>query len=729
MFYKKARRLSSVGAGIALLVVVSALLTPQAVSGSTHLQPVTLDDLLSLKQTYWVDLSADGSRLAYVVGEDVWIVCTQPNSIPVNIGQGMMPRWSPDGQRLAFYSTRSGTFQLWVFHSTAGQAAQVTYVAKGINPDFLTRFVGNADDPLRYGWSPDGSRLVFASQGAIEGTADAQTSPVGSFQSDLEPNEPNIPLVLTKDSPYEIVLQGVFHNDSLYYRFVNGRPSQDTAGTVQTRMTSQIFIADVNSNTTTQLTKDHSGYYNPDWSPDGQNIVCGSAEGRPMVGYGPSESNIYIISIATGRKTALTVGTGQKRLPYWSPDGRWVAYLSGPQFGMQSLFVVSAEGGKPTRISEQLDRMVTEFYWAPEGKSIYVSCRDGISRRIVRIDAQGRAVDRVIQNDAYNWPFALSRSGTLVWVQSDGSASGVVNIRPSPNSGASYALLELNPQIKKWALGSQEVVRWKNSRGQEIEGILLRPSDYQEGRQYPLIVDLYSLRSNGFMGDPYLASQTFASRGYVVFFPNHRSPHMTMNLMKDEAYSQAARGPEGVNIMVDDILTGVDFITKRGGIDPKHIGLYGYSNGATALNSLVTRTRASSFKCAVSTAGIADWVELFNLLTDDPEIALLMDGKMPWEDPNGYIEISPIFHLDKIDVPMLLTIGDKDAFRLLDNIAMYNGLRRLGRTVTLVRYPNQGHELGDEVLTDYWERVFAFFDKYLKSDQVIEKTKLSRASE
>jgi dipeptidyl aminopeptidase/acylaminoacyl peptidase len=140
--------------------------------------------------------------------------------------------------------------------------------------------------------------------------------------------------------------------------------------------------------------------------------------------------------------------------------------------------------------------------------------------------------------------------------------------------------------------------------------------------------------------------------------------------------------------------------------------LYGFSNGGGVVDQLVTMT--DRFKCAVSVGAAlsADWSTPFFLQTNAKFIGEIA-GATPWEDTDSYIKLSAIYRLPKVHTPMLLADGDADTMFLIGCIEMYNGLRFLGKDVTFLRYPGQGHGFEGAAMKDFWERENSFFDKYL----------------
>jgi dipeptidyl aminopeptidase/acylaminoacyl peptidase len=117
----------------------------------------------------------------------------------------------------------------------------------------------------------------------------------------------------------------------------------------------------------------------------------------------------------------------------------------------------------------------------------------------------------------------------------------------------------------------------------------------------------------------------------------------------------------------------------------------------------------------VIAAVFPDWVSPI-FLEGSEYVPWIAGGITPWSDPAGYVQLSAIFHLDKVNTPMLLANGDADPSSLLGMIEMYNGLRLLGKDVTLLRYPDQGHGFKGQAMRDFWERENDFFAKNLLGD-------------
>jgi dipeptidyl aminopeptidase/acylaminoacyl peptidase len=693
-----------------LTVATLVVLIGSSVAGGAQMRHgMSFEDSASLKQVRYFRLSHNGNFLAYVLDGDIWLASIHDGSKPRRVAKGSVPLWSPDDKYLAYYAGESGTFQLSILEVEFGRTEQVTQLEGGISPDPHTRLLGFLYDPLSYSWSPDGMRLVFPSQVPSVGVVSQGSQ--GTLAKGVES-----PFILTTETPHQWTLFGVFSHGTGSQQWIKGNlvhvPNPDERPLP--KMVNQIFLVNISTRKTEQLTNDDSIYFNPDWSPDGRSIVVASSEGRSLDAYGSGTTNIYAIDLANGKKKALTATLGDKRLPSWSPDGKWIAYLGREHFGMQSVFVVPTSGGKPINITSDINRSIQEFHWSGDSRSIVVSFADGVSTPIARVAVPaGGSVNVACGKAVPRWPMVVTDSGSVAWQQSDGSSLGVIQLL-IPGADSPRVLVDLNPQIKEWELGDQEVIRWKSRRGDQMEGILIKPVGYRKGHKYPLIVDCYPGVQNHFFGYPMSGNQELASRGYAVFYPNARTPYTWMNPFKTEKHDQAARGPSGWKVTVDDVMSGVDELIHRGIVDPARMGLYGFSNGSGIVNYLITTT--GRFKCAVSVASVlSDWSRSAFLDEISPWVRTLV-GKAPWDAPRAYTQLSVIYRLNSVTTPLLLANGDDDVECLLNTIEIYKALRSLGRDVTVLRYPGQGHVFTGAAVKDFRDRELAFFDKYLKPE-------------
>jgi len=387
-----------------------------------------------------------------------------------------------------------------------------------------------------------------------------------------------------------------------------------------------------------------------------------------------------------------------------SPDRKKIAWLdfdkdelAGPRY----LYCSCGQPAKAEKLQPISRKPIVAFQWAEASNSFWVIAMEGPDEPVGLLHEDGR-FERTTNAPALRRRGGfLAAGGAVAWIESDGSHYGRIWVRD--RKGRNRMRVDVNPQISKWNLGTQEVIRWRNAAGEELHGVLVRP----RGKRVPLIVDPYSSGRNGFLNIPVLGNYLFVKEGFAVFLPNHRAPHSlpAVTFGKDYVGKAATRDP--IDVLVDDVMSGVNKLIREGIADPDRMFLYGYSNGSTAVDQLLAETHV--FRAAVSGAGVANWLVWYRERpTATDLVASFLGGRRPEDSLDLYRRISPFYAANKITTPLLLAVGDRDT-RLNDVTRFYEALQSAGANVTLITYPGDAHELSRAHMEDYFRKSLDFF--------------------
>lgn len=674
--------------------------------------PLSLSDLQKLSGPSGVTVNGapDGSMLALGWNGDVVLMDLRTRRAAKDLGPGFGPQWAPNSRELAFYSKRSGTLQLWVWRRGSDRSRQLTRDAGGLDVDPTTRVAGSILDAFPISWSPDGSRLAFASRLPIDDRAISQRSGTGQTET-----PPAAPIVLTGSTPLGLTLKGVLVHPGFGY---GGVYYSDDGASMRTRggedSETQIRVVDVATATVSWITGGRDSHFDPVWSPDGRYIACVSAPGAGMA-IQTSETQIEVIAQPSGAVRQVTSGPGVKSSPVWMAPADALAFMqSDSTFTWSRSYETNVDRLRaPIEISalNGIDRRVGKLLWSRAAAAFLVLYHDGVSHPLARVPLHSPKVVLTAEST----PVAVSdvttfNGGALAWVQSDPRDLRTLRYL-GRGAHKPITLMHLSKVPNSGDLGRAEVVRWHNASGEELEGTILLPPHFSHRVRYPLIVDAYPLAGGSDWTSPMLGNYAWAGAGYVVFRPSPPAPTVWVNSWTTEASSAVAKGPKGWAITVDDVMSGVDHLAAEGLVDPDRMCLYGWSNGGGVVDYLVTRVHR--FQCAISVEpAFADAVRLF-LFSPQDMVSWLDGGKQLDAGLADYIALSSVFHLSSVRTPMLLADGDEDGDFLLNSIEVYDQLRQLGKPVTLVRYPNQGHGFSGDALGDFWNREMAFFARYL----------------
>jgi dipeptidyl aminopeptidase/acylaminoacyl peptidase len=636
-----------------------------------------------LYELTWVGdprVSPDGRTVAYVVSSvdreenkyrsAIWLAAadgsTPPRRFTAGEKQDVAPRWSPDGARLAFLSSRErDAKQLYVIPASGGEAQRLTDLKE------------DAGEPL---WSPDGARLVFSAR-----------VPDAAYEEEDE----------RKRRPR---------------RFTRLQFKLDNEGWTGDRRRHLFVVAADGSSEPRQLTDGEFEDENPAWSPDGRRIAFASARHDKW----DTEllRDLYLVDADVGAPERLTRGDAWHEAPSWSPDGSRIAcrFSPGgwdfPQHGQ--IAVIDIETGERRVLTSSLDRNCTPYPEVREpvwdGDALLFVVEDSGNNHLYRMDASAStAPERVIGGD--------------VWVNGFDCAGGTIARaetipgRPAELHVGERRLTEVTrPFTDARELVDPERFTATSDDGSEVEAWLMRPQGFEEGRRYPVLLNVhggpFTQYGNRFLDEFHV----YAGAGYAVLYANPRG-----SSGYSEEWGRAIRGPveggpgwgtrdyEDLMAVVDEALRRFDFL------DGERLGVLGGSYGGFMTTWMVGHT--DRFRAACSERAVNNFV----LEGGSGDIGYMFKayvGAHWFEAPEAYWQISPSRYAPNITTPLLILHSEDDLRCPIGNAEdLFAILRLLGRDVELVRFEAESHELtrsGSPVhRVQRFELILEFFARHL----------------
>ena len=270
---------------------------------------------------------------------------------------------------------------------------------------------------------------------------------------------------------------------------------------------------------------------------------------------------------------------------------------------------------------------------------------------------------------------------------------------------------DVNPQVSEFAWGSAELVEWESLDGIPLQGVLIKPGNYEPGKRYPVIIYFYRFFSqrlyefNQVVVNHRPCFPFYASNGYAIFLPDIR-------------FEVGRPGFAATKCLVP----GVQKLIDMGIADPDAIGLHGHSWSGYQTAFIITQT--DIFACAVAGAPVSNMTSAYSGIRWSTGLARQFQyeksqsriGGSLWEYPERYIENSPVFFADRINTPLLIQFGDEDgAVPWYQGIELYLAMRRFGKDCVFLQYRGEPHHLQKYAnKLDYSIKMKEYFDHYLK---------------
>ena len=644
-------------------------------------------DIFQLEVAADIQISPDGDEVAYVrrsmdimtdrARSNIWAVSADGESHrPLLSGADnySSPRWSPDGGRIAYVSDAEGRgSEIHVRWMDTGQTAMLTNVAE--SPSSVT-------------WSPDGRYIAFTMFVPADGPklATPPEKPEGAEWAE----------------PVTVI-------ERLYYR-ADGRGYLETGNT-------HIFVLSADGGTPRQLTSGDYNHTGPlSWSPDGARIAF-SANRVENYELTPTQSEIWTVDVDDGALTQLTDRVGPDTAPRFSPDGQRIVYLGydDQKMGYHNggVYVMDTDGGNVTALTEDLDRTVSEARWAGSSNRLYIRYDDSGDVVLASLDMNGR-ISRVADDlggvslgrPYTSGSFSVADNGAYAYTA--GTPYRPADVAVGRRSASVRKVTALNDDLLGHkTLGEVEELTWTSVGGLEIEGWIVKPPNFDESKQYPLILEIHGGPFAAY--GPHFAAeiQLMAAAGYVVLYTNPRGSTSYGYDFANEIHHNYPSED------YDDLIAGVDAVIERGYIDEDQLFVTGGSGGGVLTAWIVGKT--DRFAAAVSAKPVINWIS--TVLTTD--IAAFMPqywfDSPPWEDVDAYWSRSPLSLVGNVTTPTMLLTGEEDHRTPIPESEQYYQALKLRQIDTaLVRVPGASHGIASRPsqLIAKVDSILAWFGRY-----------------
>jgi len=760
-------------------VTVYLHLTASSLLSQKQLAPLPVKEGLktfNLSMFTPLDLSPDGKLVAYVLQDtnrkaeakaprsaqdleragiparvdycDIWISdTTSGTSKNLTRGRGTSwaPAWSPNGKYLAFYSDRDGLPALWLWERASGALRQAS-----------NAIVRTRTETAVPRWTPDSRRLVIRvlSKGMTLIDAAALL------------NKPATEIDMAADANKEPGSTVVLFSSKASDR--TNKENNSFAGAA-----ADLAIVDLETRTTRYIATRivTEGYW---LSPDGAYVATLNFKRRASSGDLQSLFDLVVISLSDGRsRTLVTDFPSDILIPVsWSPDGRFLSYMTAGPAVRNDCWVVPLDGGEPRNVTPgEHPRFDSTFLyrgplWDAAGRYLYLLSSSAVWRasitgepatqiatipgRTLRhiITANGRTIwtpkaDTIIvitraeqsrdegvfeinlrngkseklleQNKSYGFvpPLRTAVSANRL-VYTSQSASEPEDIwTVDPVRFTPERVTHINPAFDRYVMGDARLIEWRTLNGQTVHGALLLPAGYTPGRRYPTIIyqypgSMWSTQGNLFGFNPFSS----AVENWQFFATRGYAVLLADVPARPETYMQDIGAA---------IVPAIDKVIEMGIADPERLGITGQSNGGYGVLGLIVQT--GRFKAAVDRMGPGNLISQYTQMSETgasiytAEMVQRTGGSL-WEKRDKFIENSPIFFFDRVKTPLLIIQGTADRqVHAARSDEVFVSLRFLGKEVEYAKYTGESHGVADWRFAnqvDYLNRVIAWFDRWLK---------------
>jgi dipeptidyl aminopeptidase/acylaminoacyl peptidase len=672
---------------------ISVLLLALASVGAQESRRFTVEEILKVRRVSDPQVSPKGDFVACTITDmDVQANRgkTQIYLVPLAGGEARQltndensstsPRWSPDGTKLAFVSSRDGEDQIWTIDASSGELKKISNISTG------------AGDPV---WSPDGKLLAFVSDVYPECKDDACNKK-------------------RKEQAEQSKVKAKIADRLLFRHWKSWKEGKRT----------HVFVIAADGGEARDLTP--GDYDSPPFSLGGPTDYAFSPDSKELafasnhdkVEAASTNGDIFVVPVKGGDARNITAANkAYDGSPQYSPDGRFVAYRAQLRPGFEAdrfrLMIYDRQKGQARSLTDAFDSWVEGFTFSRDGQTIYFSSGEQDEQPIFSIPVSGGPIKKVVA-EGFNDDVRITNDGkTLVFSRSSLSKPTEIYRASADGSGVTALTTTNDSFLSAFNLKPAERVTWSGALGAKVSGWIVKPPNFKANKRWPLLVLIHG-GPQGAWSDNWSYRwnpQVFASAGYVVFTPNPRGSTGYGQKFLDEI-----SGDWGGKVFID-IKNGVGHLISLGYVDKNNIGAAGGSYGGYMVNWIEGHNDDPRFrfKAFVSHAGVYNLTSMYGA-TEELWFPDWEFKGSPWTNPAMYERWSPHMFVRNFKTPILVVHGELD-YRVPvgEGLQLFTAAQRMGVESKLLIFPDEGHWVLKPQNSQLWyHTVLGWFDKHLK---------------
>lgn len=714
-----------------LTFLICILFTFQLAVAQNGTEPILVTDMLKIKTVGSVTLTKDGSRAAFTLTSiepdekskkdyqyrtQIYSITTTGDSKPIQLTTSAVgasqPVWSPDGKTLAFVRGVEGRPQIFLLSMSGGEPIQLT----------SNRF--GASSPK---WSPDGKQILFSSgrslQELLRDSLLNPTQAVPEWPSEkpgFTKNEYLSPSK-TKGNPDGSIAEIRMYLDSNALDkkaiVMNKLNFQSESGLSSDMSFNQYFLMNAEKDARAiPITKGFYRFGNADFTPDGKHIVF-SSNMDSLENPDRVQENQVFMADKDGKNVRMILGEKGRSFggATVSALGKWLAFTYGKtaEVNIYNLAIMPINGSFKDRIDIPFDRNVGGFTWSNDDKYLYFTSQSNGATVLHRLNMANKKIEALSDFESGITSFDLA-GNKLVYSKTEVANPSELYIADS-DFKQSKKVSTFNDWVKTKKLSFPEKKTFTNEQGMTVEYWVMKPSNFQAGKKYPLLLEIHGGPSA--MWGPGEASmwheyQYFCSKGYGVVYSNPRGSGGYGEKFLRANINDWGKGP------ASDVLTSLDKAVAEGWADTSKLMITGGSYAGYLTAWIISHDHR--FKAACAQRGVYDLLTFFG---EGNAWRLVPNyfGGYPWEPKVKEVLIreSPINYVQNITTPFIIFHGANDRRTgFVQAEMMYKSLKVLNRPVEFVVHPGATHEItrtGDNrQRIDQLLRTYEFFDRWIK---------------